>query len=323
MPNYPNVKNAHIVPATYLRNWAIDGKIAVWLVPEGKRIDDQPVENVGTRRRFYRRKRPDGSDIDDIEWSLSEMEANAAPLLRSFATDWPLCGDDKLKLAVLFAFQLLRGPRWKEAYKARTLGFLDEYDAVNPTDLPPAELEEYNAELAGDSHRLLQMMSTGITATGVFASMHWTVIEFERPLIATSDHPLVLWPGVESRSPVTTEITLLGVLECVEVRLPLSPTHGLLMTWSDHPDDDHAKAKGTSDHAANFNAFTVASAERQWFHRQEGCPAAPAGISGRYRSSSSLITRPSLPPSRRGAHSSRQPRTRRSAATSAIERSRS
>jgi hypothetical protein len=35
-----------------------------------------------------------------MEWSLSEMEANAAPLLRSFASDWPLTGDDKLTLAV-------------------------------------------------------------------------------------------------------------------------------------------------------------------------------------------------------------------------------
>lgn len=232
---------------------------------------------MGTRRRFYRRQRPDGSDIDDIEWSLSQIEANAAPLLRSFATDWPLSGDDKLKLAVLFAFQLLRGPRWKEAYEARTPGFLEEYDAANPTDLSPAELEEHSAELAGDSHRLMQMMSTGVTATSVFASMHWALVEFQTPLVATSDHPLVLWPGVESRSPATAEITLLGVLECVEVRLPLSPTHAVLMTWSDHFDDDHVRSKGTRDHAANLNAFTVASAERQWFHRPGRVPPRASG----------------------------------------------
>jgi hypothetical protein len=60
---YPNVKNAHIVPRTCLANWAIDRKIAVWLIPEGSRVvvlegmclDDQAVENVGTRRRFYER----------------------------------------------------------------------------------------------------------------------------------------------------------------------------------------------------------------------------------------------------------------------------
>src|SRR6188472_2942937 len=100
--DYPNVKNAHIVPRTYLKNWAVDGKIAVWLVPENRRLDDQPIENVGTRRRFYRRKRPDGTEIEDIEWTLSEIESTAAPLLGSFNERWPLTRDDKLSLAVLF-----------------------------------------------------------------------------------------------------------------------------------------------------------------------------------------------------------------------------
>jgi acyl CoA:acetate/3-ketoacid CoA transferase beta subunit len=35
---YPNVKNAYIVPATSLANWAVDGNIAVWLLPDGKRL---------------------------------------------------------------------------------------------------------------------------------------------------------------------------------------------------------------------------------------------------------------------------------------------
>jgi hypothetical protein len=67
MPDYPNVKNAHIVPQTDLVNWAVAGKIGVWLVPEGRQLSDQPIRNVGTRRRFYQRERPDGSDINDTE----------------------------------------------------------------------------------------------------------------------------------------------------------------------------------------------------------------------------------------------------------------
>jgi hypothetical protein len=75
---YSNVKNAHIVPRTYLEAWAKDGKIGVHLVRE-KRSLILPVENVGTRRRFYRRRRPDGTPIDDIEWSLGHGEAMATP----------------------------------------------------------------------------------------------------------------------------------------------------------------------------------------------------------------------------------------------------
>lgn len=277
MTEYPNVKNAHIVPRTYLENWAVDGKIAVWLVPEGERLDDQLVQNVGTRRRFYRRKRPDGSDIDDIEWTLAEIESNAAPLLRSFEKDWPLSGDDKLKLAVLFAFQLLRGPRWMESYEHRTRRFLEEYDRTTPIDLSEAELEEHNAQILSDTQRLGMMLSTGVTVSMIFASMHWTLVEFRAPLIATSDHPLVLWAGAASRSPSTAEITQIGVLECVEIRLPLSPTRAVLMTWVDYPDDEHARVRGTRDHAANLNAFTVASADRQWFHRPGAPPPRASG----------------------------------------------
>jgi uncharacterized protein DUF4238 len=267
---YPNVKNAHIVPRTYLENWAVDGRIGVIQVKERKQLE-QAVDNVGTRRHFYRRKRPDGSDIDDIEWTLGELESKATPLLRSFADAWPLDKDDKVVLATLFAFQHLRTPRWKDEYEARTDRFLAQYDTTQPTSLSPAELEEFNAHLRSDTRRLVMMLSTATTASAIFASMHWTLVEFERPLVATSDHPLVLWHGAESRSPAATEITQIGIFDCVEIRLPLSPTHAVVMTWLDYPEDEHARARGTRDHASNLNAFTVASAERQWFHR----PGAP------------------------------------------------
>jgi Protein of unknown function (DUF4238) len=273
---YPKVKNAHIVPRTYLEGWAVDGKIAAVQVHEKKRLE-LAVENVGTRRQFYRRRRPDGSEIDDIEWTLSEIESNAAPLLQSFDEEWPFSGDDKLKLAVLFAFQLLRTPRWRESYEAHTRSFFDEYGRSNPTTLTSQELQQQNEYLLSDTHRLGMMLSTGVTGSGVFASMHWTLMSFDRPLIATSDHPLVLWHGTASRSPQAAEITQIGILECVEIRLPLSPTHAVLMTWSDAPDDEHVRVQGTRDHAANLNAFTVAYADRQWFHRPGPTPPITSG----------------------------------------------
>jgi hypothetical protein len=96
---YPNVKSAHVVPRTYLANWASDGKIAAWLMPERTRLADLPIENVGTRHRFYARERPStGERIDDVEWSLGRGEDAATPLLRTFAERWPLPLDEKIQL---------------------------------------------------------------------------------------------------------------------------------------------------------------------------------------------------------------------------------
>jgi hypothetical protein len=274
---YPNVKNAHIVPRTYLANWAVDGKIAVWLVPECERLDDQQIRNVGTRRRFYDRERLDGTNIGDIEWSLGQGEAAATPLLRSFDEKWPPSIDEKTQLAELFAYQLLRGPRWKAEYEERTRRWIEEYDRTADAQLPPAELEKQNAALLSNTHRLTMMFSTALTATSVFASMHWTLVEFDRSLIATSDHPVVLWPGAESRAPQPVDVTQAGVMQCIEIRLPLSPTRALLMTWADNPDEDDPRVHGTRDHAANLNAFTAASADRQWFHLPGHTPPRASG----------------------------------------------
>jgi hypothetical protein len=262
---YPNVKNAHIVPRTYLANWAVDGKIGTWLVREQKRLVDQPVENVGTRYRFYARERPGtGETINDVEWSLGQGEDAATPLLRSFAERWPLTINEKVQLAELFAYQVLRGPRWKTQYEEATREFLEEWAAEHePAD---ESADEAGALLLGNSYRLTRMFMTALTTTSVFASMHWTLVAFERPLIATCDEPVVAWGGSDSHPPRAFDIHRSGILECIEIRLPLSPRHAVLMTWTDKADDEEVRLAGTRDHASNFNAFTVASADRQWFH---------------------------------------------------------
>jgi hypothetical protein len=49
------------------------------------------------------------------------------------------------------------------------------------------------------------------------------------------------------------------------------------MTWADHPDEEEAHVHGRRDHAANFNAFVVANADRQWFHLPGRAPPRASG----------------------------------------------
>jgi Protein of unknown function (DUF4238) len=106
LPDYPNVKNAHIVPRTYLANWAEDDRIATHLKGDPE-LRIRRISKVGTRRRFYRRHRPDGTPIDDIEWALGRGEDAATPILRTFDERWPLVEQDRGAVAELFAAQLV------------------------------------------------------------------------------------------------------------------------------------------------------------------------------------------------------------------------
>ena len=281
---YPNVKNAHIVPRTYLKNWADDDRIGV-VVPARGLKGERRLEKVGTRRRFYRRERPgDGTPIDDIEWSLSQGERVATPLLRSFADRWPLSLKDKATLGELFAFQLLRGTRWKQEYEGGTRAILDGWRRTGKittpqgeTSVKAADVDEAERAFLSNTWRLTSMMDTARKMSTVFSSMHWTLIEFGSAVVATSDHPLVLWPlDVVSRAPQPTPVTI-GVFETIEVRLPLSPHHVVLMTWADRGDDEESRTRGTRDHARNINAFTVKQADRQWFHYPRTSPPVGTG----------------------------------------------
>ena len=280
---YPNVKNAHIVPRTYLANFAIDGKIGVRVEPEHRSLV-LPIESVGTRRRFYRGTRPDGSVIDDMEWSLGEGEKAAAPLLRRFRDHWPLDLAKKGMLAELFAYQLLRGPRFKAEREELTRKILADYrrtgkldDAVGGGEIGDTELDEAERAFMTARHGHIRMLTLGPTLTSILGSMHWTLVEFASPVVATSDHPVVIWPiGESSRSPQPTPLGV-GALETLEVRLPLSPTAAVLMSWLDAPDDERASVRGARHHAATLNAFTVASADRQWFHKPGTSPPVATG----------------------------------------------
>lgn len=128
----------------------------------------------------------------------------------------------------------------------------------------------------GDTYRLTRMMVNGRKLAMILASMHWTLVEFVSPVVATSDHPVVLWPGGASRVPQSTPLGV-GILQCSEIRLPLSPRHVVLMTWSDDADDEPARVRGTRSHAASVNAFTVKQADRQWFHLPGTSPPVATG----------------------------------------------
>lgn len=106
--------------------------------------------------------------------------------------------------------------------------------------------------------------------------MRWHLIEFEQPLLAISDHPVVGWHTKADYRRPEQNATGVGVRNFLEVRVPISPKLALLMTWQDMPDAE-TTILGSEAIAANINAFTIANGERQWMHQPGATPPIAQG----------------------------------------------
>ena len=110
-------------------------------------------------------------------------------------------------------------------------------------------------------------------------SMNWSLIRFGSPALATSDHPVAVWPPSAAGRPAqVTLVQEIGVGNVLEIRFPVSPGAAILMTWRERP-DDHEPLDGKTHHAENLNAFTIAQAVKQWFYKLGARrPRQPSGI---------------------------------------------
>jgi hypothetical protein len=282
---YKVVKRSHVVTRGYLRGFALNERITMHLVGKPT-ARDIPVGDAGVLNNFYLRHRPDGTPIQDIEWSLEHVDRVAPPILREIKERWPLTVQEKAALAEFIAVQLVRGPRWREWHEAFTKGYFEdvratgEFEGREPEGMTVEEaLEETERLLSSDTERLLKMLEMSRKVTQIVGSMHWSLVEFERPWLVTSDHPVILWPKfMPSRQPKKSGDFVVGaILHTLEARFPVSPRHGLLMTWVDHDDDAAPILSSSKDNAANFNAFTVAEAVNQWFHLPSANPPIGSG----------------------------------------------
>ena len=261
--DYPKVRNAHIVPKGYLKGFAANEKIDVHR-KDRTGSTTRPIEKAGVRLRFYRRNRPDGTPIDDVEWSLSRSEDKVAPILRRLSESWPPETEAKANLAEFFAYLAVRGPRWMDWYSENTRKWVADLRR-QPGSVPTRTIDNLEEYLLTDTARLVKMLDIGPKLASCLGSMHWCLVEFSSPVVASSDHPVVIWPLDEgARTPRAA--SAIGFIETIETRVPVSPTAVILMTWSDAADTVNCRLPGARHHASSINAFTIAQAERQWYN---------------------------------------------------------
>jgi hypothetical protein len=276
---YDPVAHSHVVPTGYLRAWAHGRQIAMRRVG----IADSQViglRDAGVRKNFYRRERPEtGETIYDVEWSLAQGETAALPIIGDLPARWPLDLEEKCKIGQFFALQHLRGAAFRQWLENHIASVLKDVRANPEASLKPNPgrtvtevIEDLEAAVGSDTYRLTKMLKNVRSVGIVFASMHWSLVEFERGRLVTSDHPVIVWPIREgtSRKPTANDADA-GVIDTLEVFVPVRPTHLLLMTWRDEKSIG-APVVGKGRQLSTANAFVIASAHAQWFHEPDVDP---------------------------------------------------
>jgi len=283
LSHYSPVKQGHIVPAMYQRNFAVDGTVAVHI---DERADCVPMSvlDAGTRSRYYRRTRPDGTEIDDFEATLASAEDATAPVLRDIVAGEPLTSIRKNVLAQFFGIQMVRGPAFFAMRERTVEEFFHELTALG---LMPGVLEEAGGDLGAvrqqvvdaykqPTEKLMDMSRASGRVGALLGHMRWQLLRFDIPILAYSDQPVVLWLMDSLSSEEAPPTPQFGPMDALEVRVPLSPTLALLMTWSDGA-DSVLPATAQPAYAGEFNALTIAQADRQWMHMLGPEPPVAAG----------------------------------------------
>jgi hypothetical protein len=278
------VNNGHIVPRMYQHAWEVPGRqVAVHKDGHaGCKVKSTKV--VGVRGPYYRRTRPrDGTQTDDIEASLAVVEDKATPVLRQVIAGEPLTVERKGGLAQLFGVQMVRGPAFFEQHEEIHRSVLE---GVQPSDLKRRHLaavggdldlareQVIDAYLAATS-RFVTMLQYAAKVAGILSLMRWHVLRFDGPLLAYSDHPVVLWPmNVERTRPFSRQG--LGPLTMIEIRVPIAPDAAILMNWINRSDVIGIPMERSA--AAELNAFTIAQADKEWMHQPGSEPEIADGV---------------------------------------------
>jgi hypothetical protein len=278
---FSRVDNAHIIPRFWLRQFANENDV-IGVVRGGRKYETK-TRRAGVRRKFYARTRPSGERIDDSEWSMSQLEGPSAKALREVEREWPPDLGRKATLAQLFGLQLVRGPDYRFYHERLAT------DEITRFVLDGAGIEraaqDVNAEglvpvatgVADDTQRLLRMNLLSAKVSASLGSMTWTLLRCNTDDLALSDQPVALWPiGVESQLRRAEKLWVAGLVNLLEVRVPVSPRLAILMTWADRVDDPEPVDVITQQ-AINLNAFTITGADQEWFHRPGADPHSNQG----------------------------------------------
>jgi hypothetical protein len=256
----------HVVSAALTRLFA-DENDELWVRNRrsGAKYRSRP-EAVTRIKNFWG---VDEAERRAIEQKLDQIERCAPPAIDELIESWRQSGDSEIRgtIAEFIAIHLMRNAAARRRHEALSDEILRQKEA---------DLRESLGEHFDEFMRMQQspsvisgsLMDQVRLATAMIGSMHWVMIEFDRPLLATADHPLFIvpnvWPGAELNVQAAPSI---GILNTRELQFNLDPQHCLLMTWYEGPDPEEPVV-GSFREAANINRALFAQTDIEFVY---GC----------------------------------------------------
>lgn len=256
-------KHTHVAPRVYLRRFATDGLLIAQRT--GCKPEPIGVPEVAVRKRFYTLKRSDGTSSNEVENSLGTLENKVTAAFRAVDRGpLPLDPEAKAVLAEFIGVQMSRGVRYREMrsdHIKQNEGWLREHVRELFLKHAPSERASEAEDYASnyDLSRLETQESmvqagigTGIILTNALVNMCWTIVGFGKPVLLSSDQPVVCWYAPHRAGPWAPSLA-------VEIRVPLSPTQALVASWHDEPDRSQV-LRGQALAGLSMNHYTARQA---------------------------------------------------------------
>ncbi|MFE2426838.1 DUF4238 domain-containing protein [Streptomyces sp. NPDC059373] len=276
----------HTVPQLLLRRFA-EGESLVRVPLDGKAPHPCGIKNVTVHRDFYSMVDEAGQLDDTVENMLSDLEGQAAEVLRQVLDDgvWPLPIDERAVLAEWIAAQHARIPAARTAHNemADQLGKIAiamggkpeirrhlEETATEPVSDEEVEalwaevtdFDNYYAEMSVNDH-MASMGQSIKTAYDVFMRRAWGLIRFQRRALLIPDHPVTL-----VREETLPSFYGVGIANAAAVLVPIDRRAAIMMA-SPGPDfvvRTHTKL------ALELNQRFAWNARRELFHHPDDNP---------------------------------------------------
>jgi hypothetical protein len=260
--------NNHITTAAYLTGWAdpASGQLARIRVSTGAGRPPSELKkprSVGARRRFFG---PDPKVRRRAEQRFNFYEDKGIQALNRLGDSWPPRHDERIDIGCLVGVHMVRTPAFVAVTGARSRAEFERKLPSYRETMSAEQIDQLQTHFDSSTYQIDTMLDLVLKQASLLASMHWTMLEFADPLLASSDQPVSVVPLlVDGQTAPVEAAPASGFLACEEIRFPIDPWRCLLLTWIEGFDSERA-LHPSDGIASEINRATIAQADREWFH---------------------------------------------------------